>query len=89
MQYEDYRYSFLKDRRNDLDILDMERTGKITEEEAVYRHVLRYAADNVWYYYRYSLADYFRCYHISVPKFSVDIDGFMVHSITGQRLCPL
>ena len=86
--YEDYHYNFLKDRRNDLDILDMERTGKISEEEAVYRHVLRYA-DNAWYYYRYSLAEYFREYHISVPVFCTDIDGFMTHPITGQRLCPL
>lgn len=88
MQYEDYRYDFLRDRRHDLDLLDMERTGKISEEEAIYRHVLRYA-DNAWYYYRYNLAEYFREYHISVPKFSVDIDGFMVHPITGQKLCPL
>lgn len=89
LQYEDYRYDFMKDRRHDLDILDMERTGRITEEEAIYRHVLRYAADNAWYYYRYNLAEYFREYRISVPKFSVDIDGFMVHPITGQKLCPL
>ena len=33
----------------DLDILDLERTGQISEEEAIYRHVLRYAADNAWY----------------------------------------
>ena len=41
MQYEDYRYDFLKDRRKDIDILDLERTGKISEDEAIYRHVLR------------------------------------------------
>ena len=88
MQYEDYMYSFLKDRRKNTDILDLERTGQISEEEAIYRHVLRYA-DNAWYYYRYNLADYFRCHHIPVPAFSADIDGYMVHPITGQRLCPL
>lgn len=88
LKYEDYRYAFLKDRRKDIDILDMERTGRITEEEAIYRHVLRYA-DNTWYYYRYSLADFFRHYHIPVPNFSIDFNGFMVHPITGQKLCPL
>lgn len=88
VEHEDYRYDFLKDRRKDIDILDLERTGLISEEEAIYRHVLRYA-NNAWYYYRYNLADYFRCHHISVPAFSIDSDGFMTHPITGQKLCPL
>lgn len=86
--YEDYRYEFLKDRRKDLDLLDMERTGKISEEEAVYRHVLRYA-DNAWYVYRYNLFKYFSDNRIPVPAYSIDSDGFMCHSVTGQRLCPL
>lgn len=89
LQYEDYIYSFLKDRHKDLDLLDMERTGQISEDEAVYHHVCRYAKDNAWFYYRYNLADYFRCYHIPVPNFSIDSNGFMTHSITGQKLCPL
>ena len=88
VQYEDYRYDFLKDRRKDLDLLDMERTGKISEEEAVYRHVLRYA-DNAWFYYRYDLTDYFRDNHIPVPRYSLDSEGYMTHSVTGKRLCPL
>lgn len=89
LQYEDYRYDFLKDRRKDLDILDMERTGKISEEEAIYRHVCRYAADNAWYYFRYNLAEYFKDNNLKVPAYSLDSDGFMIHPITGQRLCPL
>lgn len=88
LQYEDYRYDFLKDRRKDIDILDLERTGLISEEEAVYRHVLRYA-DNAWYYFRYNLTRYFADNHIPVPAYSIDSDGFMVHSVTGQRLCPM
>lgn len=87
--YENYRYDFLKDRRKDIDILNLERTGQISEDEAIYRHVLRHAADNAWYVYRYDLFDYFRDNHLSVPTFSTDIDGFMCHSVTGQRLCPL
>lgn len=88
LQHENYRYEFLKDRRKDADILDMERTGQISEEEAIYHHVLRYA-DNAWYYYRYSLAEYFRDNHIPVPAFSLDSQGYMVSPITGVRLCPL
>lgn len=88
LQYEDYMYSFLKDRRKDIDILDLERTGQISEQEAIYHHMLRYA-DNAWYYYRYNLAEYFRYYHIPTPKYSLDTLGYMVHPITGQRLCSL
>lgn len=85
---ENYMYDFLRDRRKDVDLLDMERTGKISEEEAIYRHVLRYA-DNAWYYYRYSLAEYFADNGIPIPSYALDSEGFMIHSITGQRLCPL
>lgn len=88
-EYEDYHYDFMKDRRHDLDILDSERTGKISEDEAVYRHVLRHAADNAWFYYRYNLTRYFADNRIPLPRYSLDSDGFMTHSITGQRLCPL
>lgn len=88
LQHEDYRYEFIKDRRNDLDLLDMERTGQISEEEAVYHHVCRYA-DNAWYYHRYNLADYFKDNHLKIPTFFTDTDGYMIHSVTGQRLCPL
>lgn len=88
MQYEDYRYDFLKDRRKDTDLLDLERTGQISEEEAVYRHVLRYA-DNAWFYYRYNLAEYFKENHIQVPDYAIDGEGYMTHPVTGVRLCPL
>ena len=89
LQYEDYHYEFLKDRRNDLDLLDMERTGHISEDEAVYRHVLRHAANNAWYYHRYNLTEYFRDNHLKIPTFSTDTDGYMIHSVTEVRLCPL
>ena len=89
LQYRGYRYDFLKDRRKDLYILDLERTGQISEEEAIYRHVLRYAADNAWYVYRYDLFNYFKDNHLKVPAYSIDFDGFMTHPITGHRLCPL
>ena len=87
--YEDYCYDFLRDRRKDIDLLDLERTGKISEEEAIYRHVLRYAADNAWYVYRYNLFKYFSDNRIPIPKYTLDFQGYMIHPITGQRLCPL
>ena len=88
LQYEDYRYDFLKDRRKDADILNLERTGRISEEEAVYHHVCRYA-DNAWFYYRYNLTEYFRDNHLKVPDYAIDEEGYMTHPITGQKLCPL
>ena len=82
-----YMFDFKKYRRGSEDIVDLERVGKISEEEATYRHILRYA-DNAWYYLRFGLQDYFQQYNIPVPKYSLDTDGFMVHHITGQKLCP-
>ena len=88
LQYQDYRYDFLRDKHKDTDILDLERTGQISEDEAVYRHVLRYA-DNARFYFRYNLAEYFRDNHLRIPAFSLDSQGYMVSPITGQHLCPL
>lgn len=88
MQDDYYMYDFLKDRRDDLDILDKERTKKISSEEATYKHVMRYAKDNAWYYYRYNLAEYFKDNHIPVPDYDLDDKGSMIDKITGKRLCP-
>lgn len=82
-----YMFDFLKYRRGTEDILDLERTDKISEEEATYRHILRYK-DNAWFYLRYNLEDYFKDNHIAVPEYRLDTDGFMVHPITNQKLCP-
>lgn len=83
-----YMYDFLKDRRNDLDILDLERTGQISSDEAIYKHVIRYASDNAWYYYRYNLEQYFKDNHLKVPDYKLDEQGFMIHPVTGKKLCP-
>lgn len=86
--YSDYDYSFMADRRGDLDILDLEYTGQISSEEATFRHVMRYAKDNAWYVYRYNLFDYFKSNGVAIPKFTTNEDGYMTHPITGQLLCP-
>lgn len=86
--YTDYDYNFLLDRKNDLDILDDELTGKITTEEATFRHVMRYAKDNAWYVYRYGLEEYFNSRGIQIPTFELDSKGYMIDTITKERLCP-
>lgn len=87
LQDQYYMFDFLKYRRGSEDILDLERTGQISEEEATYKHILRYA-DNVWFYLRYNLEQYFKNNNIPVPKYSLDTQGFMTHHITGKKLCP-
>lgn len=82
-----YMFNFLKYRRGSEDILDLERTGQITEEEATYRHILRYA-DNAWYYLRFGLQEYFTEHNIPVPEYDLDADGFMVNRLSGKKLCP-
>lgn len=82
-----YIFNFFLCRRESKDILDLERTGQISEEEAIYRHVLRYA-DNPWYLLRYGLEVYCKENHIPIPAYSLDSYGFMVHPVSGVKLCP-
>ena len=87
LQDQYYMFNFFKYRRGSEDLLDLERIGVLSEEEATYRHILRYA-DNAWYMFRYGLEDYYKQNHIPIPQYSLDTNGFMVHPITNQRLCP-
>lgn len=86
--YPDYDYNFLLDRRDDLDILDLELTKKITPQEATYLHVKRYVENNPWYVYRYNLFDYCKKHNINIPSFELDSQGFMINPATNKRLCP-
>lgn len=86
--YSDYNYNFLKDRRGELNLLDLERTGVVSEEEATYRHVRRFVDTNPWYAYRYNLQEYCKDNHIVIPDFRLDEQGFMIHPITGKRFSP-
>lgn len=82
-----YMFDFKKYRRGSKNILDLERTGVISEEEAIYRHILRYSG-NAWYMLRYGLEQYYKDNHIPIPEYRLDERGFMIHPITGQKLCP-
>ena len=62
-----YMFDFKKYRRGSQDILDLERTGQISEEEAIYQHIRRYSS-NAWYYFRFGLQDYFQQYRIPIPQ---------------------
>lgn len=86
--YSDYNYNFLLDRREDIDIVDLELTGQISMEEAIYLHVKRYVSNNPWYVYRYNLFDYCQAHNIVIPDFILDKQGFMIDPITKSRLCP-
>lgn len=83
-----FNYSFLLDRKYDIDILNDELTGKITAEEATFSHVMRYAKDNAWYVYRYGLEEYFNSRGIQIPAFELDSQGYMIDVNTKERLCP-
>lgn len=80
-------YDFFLDRRGELDLLDLEYSGEISHDEAIYRHVLRTAGVNAWYVYRYDLFDYMDQHNIEIPKYKYNM-GRMVDPITGDLLCP-
>lgn len=80
-------YDFFLDRRDELDLLDLEYTGEISHDEAVYRHVLRTAGVNAWYAYRYNLLDYMEEHDIKIPQYTHD-GCRMVDINSGALLCP-
>ena len=86
--YADYNYNFYLDRRNDLDILNAELTGKITSQQAIYLHTKRLVEANPWYVYRYNLFEYCKANNIMIPSFTLDKDGFMINPATGTKFCP-
>lgn len=85
--YTDYKYDFFKDRRGDADIVDLERKGLISAEEATFRHVMRYAEHNAWYVLRYNLQEYFKAYNIPLPSYKLNTEGRMIDEY-GNLLCP-
>lgn len=86
--YSDYNYNFLEDRRNFKSLLDSEVKGVVSHEQASYLRAKKLIESNPWYAYRYNLFDYCKENKIVIPNFSLDEQGFMIHLITGQRLCP-
>lgn len=86
--FSDYRYDFFKDRRGDLDIVDLERTGQISSDYATYLHVKKYVENNAWYAYRYNLFDYCNQNGILIPKYELNSEGRMIDPVTKKILCP-
>lgn len=86
--YSDYNYNFYLDRRNDIDLIDLELTGKITSQQAIYLHTKRLVEANPWYVYRYNLFEYCKANNITIPSFTLDKDGFMINPATGTKFCP-
>ena len=88
-EYLDTNYKFFdfkEYRLDNLNILDLERTGRLSHDEAIYRHILT-IKDNAWYYLRYGLEDYFKENKIPVPEYDIDADGRMIGK-NGKKLCP-
>lgn len=87
-KYKDYNYNFFEDRRGFEHLLLQEIEGIITHEEATYQRIKSLIESNPWYAYRYNLEDYCKNNNIVIPDFSLDEQGFMIHPVTKQRLCP-
>lgn len=81
-----YRFDFKLFRRYDLDLLDKERCGELSEDDVINLFLNRYK-DNAWYYYRYNLKDLFKLYNISKPDIKLDSEGFLVDNF-GNYLNP-
>lgn len=81
-----YRFEFKNFRRYDLDILDKERRGVVSSEDALAIFLSNYK-DNAWYYYRYGLEDLFNLYSLKKPDVILNSEGFIVDSY-GNYLNP-
>lgn len=85
-----YRYNFLEDRRSDMDLLIGVREGVLTQDDATYLYLQRYAR-NPWFYFRYDLQEAFEYYGLREPEEGVDFlkdsEGFMT-DLNGVRLVP-
>ena len=86
--YSDYNYNFLEDRRNFEHLVDKEVKSIITHKEANYIRAKQLIENNPWYVYRYNLFDYCKENNIKISEFKLDSQGFMIHPVTGERLCP-
>ena len=86
--FPDYNYNFFLDRRQDADIVALERTGQISNEAATYLHIKRYVENNPWYIFRYNLFEYCKHNSIIIPKYYLNEQGRMV-DVNGKILCPI
>ena len=84
-------YDFFNDFSNDIDILDMERTGKISHEAAIHSRLSRYIG-NIWYWFRYDFFSYFEergmNEYIQVPGYDLDYKGRFIDPYSRHLLNP-
>lgn len=80
-------FDIINYRVDDFNTLLLERTGKISKEEADLVHILSYS-NNIWYLLRYGLEDIYKENHIKMPAYSLDKDGFLIDKNGTARLCP-
>lgn len=85
--YKEFDYDFKECMQDCLDILDDERTGKISHDEAIYKHVKRAVEVTPWYAFRYNLLEYCKENHIHLPDVHIDNAGFLV-DLNDVRICP-
>ena len=88
--FSDYCYSFLADRRTDLDLLMHEREGQWTKEQVIREYLTR--RNNPWFFFRYDLREVYQQYGLPFPQegkdYWLDSEGFMVNK-NGVRLVPV
>lgn len=81
-------FDFVSYRRFSPEILDRERTGKISKEQAIYEQLKKFS-HNIWYYYRYNLKQLYIDYKIGVPKnWYEDAEGRLRFLTNGELCCP-
>lgn len=84
-------YDFYNDFSNDIDILNMERTGKISHEAAIHHKLSRYIG-NIWYWFRYDFFSYFKergmDVYVQVPGYDLDDKGRLIEPYSRRLLNP-
>ena len=86
-------FDFTTFRRFALDILDLERTGQQSHEEAINTYLMQdHIRTNPWYWFRYSLHKFYDRLGVSEPKLNVDYyineDNAMAFCGTNQLCRP-
>lgn len=82
-----YQYNFCYDLKHDPDILHELKTGVITQDEAVFKHIKRYAS-NSWFVLRYNLQPVLQQFGLPFPEYKLNDKGIMISVEHGKILNP-